>query len=100
MESDGKSNQPPSVRTSSAHKKKSHTNSIKSLVKKQAEIITMKREANLNFRGIIMFENHIGVKILKGKYFYELKYDPFNGGEMMSKSTKLNLLEVLLSKGL
>jgi hypothetical protein len=29
-----------------------------------------------------------------------LKYDPFNGGEMMSKSTKLNLLEVLLSKGL
>jgi predicted lipase len=44
------------------------------------EIIKMSREVDLNFRGIIMFENHINVKVFKGKYYYELKYDPFNGG--------------------
>lgn len=51
----------------------------------------MNRERKMNFKGIIMFENHIDVKIFKGKYYYELKYDPFNGGEMMSKQPKLNL---------
>jgi len=38
------------------------------------------------------------VKVFKGKYYYELKYDPFNGGEMMSKHPKINLLDAYLSK--
>jgi hypothetical protein len=39
------------------------------------------------------------VRVFKNKYYYELKYDPFNGGLMMSKQNKLNILEVLLGKG-
>lgn len=58
----------------------------------------MDRETDLNFRGIIMFENHINVKVFKGKYYYELKYDPFNGGEMMTKQNKLNILDMLSRK--
>lgn len=83
-----------STRNSTTPNKKKN-GSMKSLVRKQAEVIVMNREKNLNFRGIAMFENHINVKVFKGKYCYELKYDPFNGGEMMNKQPKLNILEAL-----
>jgi cytoplasmic iron level regulating protein YaaA (DUF328/UPF0246 family) len=95
-----------SIRNSSSVLKKknssssNHAHSIKTLVKRQAEITNMTRERSLNFRGSIMFENHISVRVFKGKYYYELKYDPFNGGEMMNKQPKLNMLDLLQARGL
>jgi hypothetical protein len=37
-------------------------------------------EKDLNFKGIIDFDGNININVIRSKYFYKLKYDPFNGG--------------------
>jgi len=39
-------------------------------------------EKDLNFKGIINFSDNININVIRCKYFYKLKYDPFNGGQM------------------
>lgn len=58
--------------------------SIKSILtaKKYTEVIKMHHEKNLNFKGIIAFDGNVNINVIRSKYFYKLKYDPFNGGEM------------------
>ena len=51
-------------------KKSSHNQSIKTIVKRQPETILMNRERMLNFRGTIMFENHISLRVFKGRFYY------------------------------
>ena len=75
---------------------KSKNNSIKSagrLTKKQTEVIKFgEKEISLHFRGIIYFGDITNIKILQSKYFFQLKYDPFNGGQMVEKAS-FNILK-------
>lgn len=60
--------------------------------KRQIQIVQMKhKEKDLNFKGIVAFDDHINLKVFRSKYFYQLKYDPFNGGEMI-ESKSFNIL--------
>ena len=46
----------------------------------------------MHFRGIVSFGTTTNVKVFQSKYFFQLKYDPFNGGQMIEK-TSLNMLK-------
>ena len=37
----------------------------------------------MHFKGIINFGDITNVKVLQSKYYFQLKYDPFNGGKMI-----------------
>ncbi len=43
-------------------------------------------------KGIVAFGQETNIKVLQGKYFLQLKYDPFNGGQMVEKKN-VNLLK-------
>ena len=53
----------------------------------------------MKFKGIIYYQDETNIKVLKNKYLYQLKYDPFNGGEMVNKNS-FNLLQNSLFKSL
>lgn len=76
--------------------KKAKAASIKSggLLRKASDMVVTVRveEKELQIRGVVHFCDATNLKILRSKYFYKLKYDPFNGGEMV-ESLSFNLLK-------
>ena len=37
----------------------------------------------LDFRGILNFNTTTNINVFQSKYIFKLKYDPFNGGQMV-----------------
>jgi hypothetical protein len=51
----------------------------------------------MNFRGAIGFGKTTNIKVFQSRYFFQLKYDPFNGGEMVEKGCISLLKDPLFS---
>ena len=61
--------------------------SIKSatrLGKKMSELKMFGEKSKvLDFRGILNFNTTTNINVFQSKYIFKLKYDPFNGGQMV-----------------
>ena len=50
------------------------------------------KEVNMHFKGIVNFGDTTNIKVFQSKYFFQLKYDPFNGGQIVEKLA-INILK-------